>query len=159
MAVIAVAGCGGSVAKNGAAPGATRHETAQEAAWRQHAQQFSHELDTALQALASTASSDAYQAVSNLGPLTYCSQNLSALGSPPAVYQLAYGSVAAACEDFETGAREWRDEASSRGSDFDAATYAIRRGSAVLARGEERLQRFADQQPPLTGAEAARAQT
>jgi hypothetical protein len=135
-----------------------RIESSSEAVWRQDAQQFAHELDTGLQALATTASTDAYAAVSNLGPLAYCSNNLDALGAPPPVYELAQGSFAAACEELSSGARLWQSEVNSNGQSFQAAAYAIRRGRRLLTRGEDRLVSFQTDQPPLQGTEARRAQ-
>jgi hypothetical protein len=156
---VAAAGCGGggTARKQTSNAGSARSETASEAAWRQKAEEFAHELDTGLQALASTASVDANQAVANLGPLTYCSQNLGSVGSPPPVYQLAYGSLTAACEYLETGSREWRDEAAGQesGVGFDAAVFQIREGRTVLSRAEARLERFARVEPPLSGPAAA----
>jgi hypothetical protein len=163
VAAIAVttAGCGGSSATDQtSSAGSPRSETAAEAAWRAKAEQFAHELDTGLQALASTASVDANQAVANLGPLTYCSQNLGSVGQPPPVYQLAYGSLTAACDYLETGSREWRDEAAGQesGSGYDAAVFQIRQGRTVLSRAEARLERFAQVEPPLSGEAAARVE-
>ena len=159
---VTVAGCGGGSSSAPPTPtaGSARSETTAEAAWRGKAEQFTHELDSGLQALASTASVDAYQAVANLGPLTYCSQNLGAVGSPPPVYQLVYGSLTAACNYLETGSREWRDEASGHesGSGFDAAVFQIRQGRAALSRAEARLEQFARSEPLLTGGAAARAE-
>lgn len=155
------AGCGGGGNTSQRSPATLsnqHHETATEAGWRQHAEQFSHELETGLQALASTAHTDAYQAVSNLGPLTYCSQNLAALGSPPPVYQLAYGSLTAACGQLERGARMWRAAANDTGGDFDTASLVVSAGDRLLVRGEERLGQYATRQPPLSGQEAARVQ-
>lgn len=154
-----LAGCGGTGETSGSAPATTgRAETAEEAAWRTKTQQFAHELDTGLQALATTASTDAYAAVSNLGPLAYCSDNLTALGPTPAAYELAHGSFEAACEELAGGARLWQSEVNSNGESFTAAAHAIRRGRRLLSRGEARLSSFQTEQPPLEGAEAARVQ-
>lgn len=160
---ITAAGCGSGASpppKSTRTAGSPRAETAAEAAWRAKTEQFTHDLDGGLQALASTASVDAYQAVANLGPLTYCSQNLGAIGSPPSVYQLVYGSLTTACSYLETGSREWRDEASGHesGSGFDAAVFQIRQGRAALSRAETRLAQFARSEPPLGGDVAARVE-
>jgi hypothetical protein len=158
VGVTAMGGCGGGAAKPAATSNSARQETQAEAAWRQAAQQFTQDLDAGLQALASTASTDAYQAVSNLGPLSYCSQNLAGLGRVPPVYQLAYGSLAAACEQLESGAQLWRSEVNSNGSDFAAAVFAVRRGSRLVSRAEQRLRRYQTIQPPLSGAAATKAE-
>jgi hypothetical protein len=152
------AGCGGSASNTTTAPGAPRQDSATESDWRDKAEQFAHELDAALQALASTARTDAYQAVSNLGPLTYCSQNLGAVGSPPPVYQLAFGSLSAACDQFERAARMWRAAASDGGGDFETASLVVTEGDRLLARGEERLSRYSSEQPPVSGQQAIRVQ-
>lgn len=150
-------GCGG-VSRTATRAGAPRQESSAEARWRHQAEQFAHDLSSGLEALASTASTDAYQAVANLGPLTYCSQNLAELGPPPPVYQLAYGSLTAACDQFETGAEYWRDEVNSNGGAFGAAVGEIRLGRRFLDRGMGRLERFRNVEPALSGRAAARAE-
>jgi hypothetical protein len=159
-AIALLASCGGGKTSPSSTgrPSSQHRETATESTWRLHADEFSHELETGLQALASTARTDANQAVSNLGPLTYCSRNLAALGSPPPVYQLAYGSLAAGCDQLERGARLWRAAANDAGGDFDTASLVVSEGDRLVVRGEERLNRYATQQPPLSGQEAARVQ-
>jgi hypothetical protein len=161
IAAAALSGCGGAKKQSNpsAAPAIGAHaETAAEAAWRTRAQQFAHDLDTGLQALATTASTDSYAAVANLGPLAYCASNLEALGSTPSAYELARGSFEAACEELSSGASLWQSEVNSNGQDFEAAAYAIRRGRRLLTRGEERLTLFQTKSAPLQGEDARRAQ-
>ena len=153
-----LAACGAGTSPTAATAGAPRKDSATEAAWRQKAEQFTHDLDTGLQALAATAQTDAYRAVANLGPLTYCSQNLSAVGLPPPVYELAYGSMSAACDQLQRAAQMWRAAAGSSGGNFDTAALVVSAGDRLLVRGEKRLSRYATKQPPLTGQDATSVQ-
>lgn len=158
---LAASGCGGSTSGSvteGLSQPNSRRETATEATWRHSVEQFVRNLDTDLQNLTAAASADAYAAVANLGPLVYCQQNLDALGPPLPVYQFAYGSFQAACDELSLGARLWQAEVRENGESFYSSVLAIRRGSRFLQRGEQRLSTYVTKKPPLQGEEAEQVQ-